>query len=70
MWKCGVVGSSSLCRERIIGSRISKEKESSGLFAADAANKDDPRVTMTAAEFLAKALKLANDRARELGWIT
>jgi hypothetical protein len=46
-----------------------KEKESPGLFAADAANKDDPRVTMTAAEFLAKAWKLANDRARELGWI-
>jgi len=47
-----------------------KEKESPGLFPADIANKDDPRVTMTAAEFLAKAWKLANERARELGWVT
>jgi hypothetical protein len=47
-----------------------KEKDSPGLFPADIANKDDPRVTMTAAEFLAKAWKLANERARELGWVT
>jgi hypothetical protein len=33
-------------------------------------NKNDPRVTMTASEFLAKAWQLANERARELGWIT
>jgi hypothetical protein len=47
-----------------------KEKDSAGLFPADIANKDDPRVAMTAAEFLAKAWKLANERARELGWVT
>jgi hypothetical protein len=47
-----------------------KEKDSPGLFPADIANRDDPRVTMTAAEFLAKAWKLANERARELGWVT
>jgi len=29
----------------------------------------DLRIHMTAAEFLAKARKLANARARELGWI-
>ena len=46
-----------------------KEKDSPGLFPADIANKDDPRVTMTAAEFLAKAWKLANEKARELGWV-
>jgi hypothetical protein len=46
-----------------------KEKESAGLFAADIANQDDPRVTMTAAEFLAKAWELANAKARELGWV-
>jgi hypothetical protein len=42
---------------------------SPGLFAKDFANEDDPRVPMTSAEFLAKAWKLANDKARELGWI-
>ena len=46
-----------------------KEKDSPGLFPADIANKDDPRVTMTAAEFLEKAWKLANEKARELGWV-
>jgi hypothetical protein len=46
-----------------------REKDSPGLFAADIANKDDPRVTMTAAEFLAKAWELAYARAKELGWV-
>jgi hypothetical protein len=32
-------------------------------------NEDDPRIAMTAAEFLAKAWKGANEKARELGWI-
>jgi hypothetical protein len=63
MWR-----SSSLCRERAIWSRISSEGTVQG-FAKDIANKDDPRIPMTAAEFLAKAWKLANDKARELGWI-
>jgi hypothetical protein len=31
--------------------------------------KDDHRIRMTAAEFKAKAWKLANQKARELGWI-
>jgi hypothetical protein len=31
--------------------------------------KDDARSELTQAEFLARAWRLANDRARELGWI-
>jgi len=50
--------------------RYFKENDPPGLFPADIANKDDPRVTMTANEFLAKAWELANERARELGWVT
>jgi hypothetical protein len=50
--------------------RYLKEDDHPGLSPADIANKDDPRVTMTANEFLAKAWRLANERARELGWIT
>jgi hypothetical protein len=46
-----------------------KQEDSPGLLAKEIANKDDPRIPMTAAEFLAKAWKLANDKARELGWI-
>jgi hypothetical protein len=42
---------------------------SPGLLARAIANKDDLRIPMTAAEFLAKAWKLANAKARELGWI-
>jgi hypothetical protein len=30
---------------------------------------DDRRIEMRKSEFLAKAWKLANDKARELGWI-
>jgi hypothetical protein len=46
-----------------------KQRGSHGLLAKDIANKDDPRVQMTAAKFLAKAWKAANEKARELGWI-
>jgi hypothetical protein len=31
--------------------------------------KDDPRVAMTVSEFLIRAWRAANDKARELGWI-
>jgi len=31
--------------------------------------KDDARTRLTQAEFLARAWRLANDKARELGWI-
>jgi len=49
--------------------RYFKEDDSPGLSPADIANNDDPRITMTASEFLTKAWQLANERARELGWI-
>jgi hypothetical protein len=32
-------------------------------------DKDDKRVALKLSEFLARAWKAANDRARELGWI-
>jgi hypothetical protein len=31
--------------------------------------RDDPGLGLTSAEFLAKAWKVANEKARELGWI-
>jgi hypothetical protein len=46
-----------------------KRKGSSGLLAKDIANENDPFVPMTVSQFLVKAWKLANDKARELGWI-
>jgi hypothetical protein len=45
------------------------KERGSGLLAKNIANKDDPRVPMTASEFLAKAWKAANQKAKELGWI-
>lgn len=39
------------------------------LLAKRIADHDDLRFPMTAAEFLAQAWKLANDKARALGWI-
>ena len=46
-----------------------KPENSRGLLAKRIADKDDPRIQMTVAEFLTKAWKAANDKARELGWI-
>jgi hypothetical protein len=46
-----------------------KRRGSAGPFAKDIVHKDDPRIPMTSAEFLAGAWNLANDKARELGWI-
>ena len=39
------------------------------LLAKRIANKDDPRVPMALSEFLARAWRIANDKAREMGWI-
>jgi hypothetical protein len=39
------------------------------LLAKNFPTKDDSRVPLTNAEFLARAWKLANAKARELGWI-
>ena len=40
-----------------------------GLLVKYSVTKNDLRLSMTGAQFLAKAWKLANDKARELGWI-
>jgi hypothetical protein len=57
----------------LFGTRYSvtyfKRRGSPGLYAKDIVHEDDLRVPMTSAEFLAKAWKIANDKARELGWI-
>jgi hypothetical protein len=46
-----------------------KPENSPGLLAKRISNSDDPRIPMRVSEFLAKAWKAANERARELGWI-
>jgi hypothetical protein len=39
------------------------------LIAKSFPRKEDRRVPMTLADFLTAAYKLANDKAREVGWI-
>lgn len=46
-----------------------KPANSRHLLARKFTNKDDPQAPMTSAEFLAQAWRVANDKARELGWI-
>jgi hypothetical protein len=46
-----------------------KPATSPGLLAKNFPTKDDSRVPLTQAEFLERAWKLANDKARALGWI-
>jgi hypothetical protein len=46
-----------------------KPDKSPQLLAKRITEKYDPRTPMTVSEFLVKAWKLANDKARELGWI-
>jgi hypothetical protein len=46
-----------------------KPERSPQLLARRIPDKDDLRIAMTLSEFLAKAWRLANDKARELGWI-
>jgi len=46
-----------------------KPDASPQLLAKRIADHDDLRFPMTAAEFLTQAWRLANDKARELGWI-
>ena len=46
-----------------------KPANSPQLLAKSYPRKEDRRVSMTLAEFLTAAWKLANDKARELGWI-
>ncbi len=46
-----------------------KPANSPQLLARSFPRKEDRRVSMTLADFLTAACKLANDKARELGWI-
>ena len=46
-----------------------KPANSPQLLARSFPRKEDRRVSMTLADFLTAAHKLANDKARELGWI-
>jgi hypothetical protein len=46
-----------------------KPRGQAWLAAKHIVHKDDLHIAMTSAEFLAKAWKVANDKARELRWI-
>jgi hypothetical protein len=46
-----------------------KPSKSPQLLAKRFPGKDDPHARLTHAEFLARAWKVANRKARELGWI-
>ena len=46
-----------------------KPANSPQLLARSFPRKEDGGVSMTLADFLTAAYKLANDKARELGWI-
>ena len=46
-----------------------RRRGSSGLLVKNIANKNDPRIPMTAPEFLGKAWKVAYIKTRELGWL-
>jgi len=46
-----------------------KPTNSRQLIAKNFPRKEDRRVSMTLADFLTAAYKLANDKAREVGWI-
>jgi hypothetical protein len=46
-----------------------KPANSPQLLARSFPRKEDRSVSMTLADFLTAAYKLANDKARELGWI-
>ena len=46
-----------------------KPKNSPQLLAKRIASSDDPRIAMTLSDFLGTAWRLANNKARALGWI-
>ena len=48
---------------------VLQAKQSPQLLAKYIVGDDDPRVAMSHSEFLAAAWRLANHKARELGWI-
>jgi len=45
-----------------------KLAKSTQLLVKHFSDRDDPRVEMRLSEFLARAWRLADDKARELGW--
>jgi hypothetical protein len=45
-----------------------KPAKSPQLLAKHFSDRDDPRVAMRLSEFLSRAWRLANTKARELGW--
>jgi hypothetical protein len=45
-----------------------KPAKSPQLIAKCISDRDDPRVAMSLSEFLTRAWRLANEKARELGW--
>ena len=47
-----------------------KSMDLSHLIMTDASSPEDPGSSLTPAEFLGLAWQAANERARELGWIT
>ena len=51
------------------GKSYHKPANSPQLLARKFPRKEDRRVSMTLADFLTAAWKLANEKARELGWI-
>ena len=57
--------------DEIIVCRVTyyKPANSPQLLARRISDQDDRRVPMTLSEFLARAWKAANTKARELGWI-
>jgi hypothetical protein len=65
-WRCRVA---RLCQDTDYVMTYHKPQNSPELLARSFARKEDRRVSMTLADFLTAAWKLANDRARELGWI-
>jgi hypothetical protein len=46
-----------------------KRPNSPQLLAKRIANADDPHIPMKLSDFLSRAWRIANDKARELGWI-
>lgn len=53
----------------LAGGQAGAQKVASGLLAKDIPHKDEPCLSMTPAEFLAKAWKLTHKRARDLCWV-
>ena len=68
---CGVRRADDHCRLPYTRYTVTyyKPAKSPQLLAKRFPAKDDPHAPMTHAEFLARAWKAANDKARELGWI-